>query len=209
MKNQDKASANYAKQFTKRKGKASVTWAEDFKDPAPSLPSKCKFCEKEHGPNECWQLQAECHYCYDVGHITKFCKKKTSSQTSPKEVVTCTQNIPFVNQSSHAPSRSCTVISKHYESSVEKVIIDSGARNHFFANCAYFFTYKEYHHEFQTDSREILTAYRYGNVILRLAHPDGSEITWIVKKVSWAPSLRQNLLSTISLARKRVEVLLR
>ncbi len=45
--------------------------------------------------------------------------------------------------------------------------------------------------------------------MLRLAYPDSSEVTWTIKKVSWAPSLGQNLLTTILLARKGVEVFLR
>ncbi len=94
MKNHDKATANYAKRFTKKKGKSPVTQIEDSEDSTISPSSKCKFCEKEHGPNECWHLQAECHYCHDVGHIAKFCKKKSSPRTSlPKNLITCTQSI--------------------------------------------------------------------------------------------------------------------
>ncbi len=89
------------------------------------------------------------------------------------------------------------------------MIIDSGVTDHFFTNRAYFSTYEEYHHEFQTGSGEILTAHWYGDVVLHLAHPDGSEVTWTIKKVSWAPSLARNLLSPILLARKGVEVFLR
>ncbi len=88
------------------------------------------------------------------------------------------------------------------DSSVQRVIIDSGATDHFFANRAYFSAYEEYHHEFQTGSEEILSAYGYGDIILRLAHPDGSEVIWTIKKVSWAPSLVHNLLSTIPLSKK-------
>ena len=88
------------------------------------------------------------------------------------------------------------------------MIIDSGATDHFFANRAYFSTYEEYHHEFQTGSGEILTAHGYGDVVLRLAHPDGSEVIWTIKKVSWAPSLGHNLLSTIPLSKKGVKVFL-
>ncbi len=89
------------------------------------------------------------------------------------------------------------------------MIIDSGATDHFFTNRAYFSTYEEYHHEFQTGSGKILTAHGYGDVVLRLAHRDGSEVTWTVKKVSWAPSLEHNPLSTILLVRKGAEVFLR
>ncbi len=55
---------------------------------------------------------------------------------------------------------------------------------------------------------EILTANGYRNVMLSLAHPDGSEVTWTINKVSWAPSLGHNHLSTIPLDRKGVEVFL-
>ncbi len=79
----------------------------------------------------------------------------------------------------------------------------------FFTNRAYFSTYEEYHHEFQTGSGKILTAHGYRDVVLRLANPDGSEVTWTIKKVSLAPSLGHNLLSTILLARKGVEVFIR
>ena len=45
--------------------------------------------------------------------------------------------------------------------------------------------------------------------MLRLAHPDVSEVTWTIKIVSWAPSLGNNLWSTILIARKGIEVFLR
>ncbi len=53
MKNQDKATANYAKRFTKMKAKSPSNQPEDAQDPEPGLVTKFGFCEKEHGPNEC------------------------------------------------------------------------------------------------------------------------------------------------------------
>ena len=53
MKNQDKVSTNYAKRFTKKKVKDSITWAEDSEDSATSSSSKCNFCKKKYWPNEC------------------------------------------------------------------------------------------------------------------------------------------------------------
>ena len=82
MKNQDKATANYAKRFTKKKGKSFTSNPEDSKDSETSSVPRCKFCEKEHALNKCWHLQAECYYCYKTGHIAKFCKKKLTTQTS-------------------------------------------------------------------------------------------------------------------------------
>lgn len=76
-------------------------------------------------------------------------------------------------------------------------------------NNAYFSTYKEYHHEFQTDSREILIAYGYKDALLYLTYLDNSKGTWMVKKVSWTLSLGYNLLSIILFTRKKVEVFLR
>ena len=209
IKNQDKATANYAKRFTKKKGKP-LTQTENSEDSNTGLLSKYQFCEKEHGPNECWHLQAECHYCHETGHIAKFCKKKTSPQASSKRVVTCTQSVPYVFTPSQPKALASYFVNAEFpESSVQKVIIDSGATDHFFSNRAYFSTYTEHHHEFQTGSGEVLAAHGYGDVDLRLAHPDGSEIIWTIKKVSWAPSLGHNLLSTIPLAKKGVEGFLR
>ncbi len=104
---------------------------------------------------------------------------------------------------------SYTVKDEPLDSSVQRVIINSGATDHFFANFEYFSTYEKYHHEFQTRSGEILKVYRYGNVIFCLAHFDGSEVIWSIKKVSWASSLGQNLLTTIFLLKKSVKVFLR
>ncbi len=132
MKNQDKATANHAKRFTKEKGKPS-TRSEDSEDSTTSLISKCKFCEKKHEPNECWHLQAECHYCHKIRHIAKFCKKIASPQASPRRVVTGTKSVPCL-LTPLQPKRlaSCTVNAKFPKSSVEKIIIDSGATDHFF-----------------------------------------------------------------------------
>ena len=209
MKNQDKATANYAQRFTKKKEKPS-TRSEDSEDSTIGLISKYKFCKKEHEPNECWHLQAECHCCHEIGHIEKFCKKKSSPQASPRRVVTCTQSVPcFLTPHQPKALASFTVNTESLKSSIQKIIIDSGATDHFFSNRAYFSKYEEYHHEFQTGSGEVLAAYGYGDVVLCLAHLDGSEVIWTIKKVSWAPSIGHNFLSTIPLAKKGVEVFLR
>ena len=140
MKNQDKATANYAKQISRKKDKL-LTRPEDVKDSTINLLSKCRFCEKEHWPNECWHLQAECHYCHATGHIAKFCKKKSSPQASPRQVVICIQNIPCFSTLIQAKAfPSCTLNAEFPGSSVQKVIVDSGATDHFFSNDAYFST---------------------------------------------------------------------
>ncbi len=209
MKNQDKAKANHSKRFTKKKEKPS-TRSKDSEDSTTGLISKCKFYEKEREPNECWKLQAECHYCHKIRHIAKICKKKSSRQASLRRVVTYTQSVPCF-LTSHQPKAltSGNVNAESLNSSVQKIIINFRATDHFFSNRAYFSIYEEYHHEFQTGSGEVLAAHSYGDVLLCLAHPDGSEVIWTIKKVSFAPSLGYNLLSTIPLAKKGVEVFLR
>ena len=185
MNNQDKATANYAKRFIREKGQSAVTQIRDSEYSTICPSSKYKFCEKEHGSYGCWQLQTECHFCHYVGHIAQFCKKKSSPMTSPpKNLIICTWSIPsHINWSLYIQLTSCTVTSKYHKSSFE-VIIDSGTMDPFFANRTYFSTCQKYHHDFQTNSEEILTANGYGDVMLRLADPDSSEVTWTIKKVS-------------------------
>lgn len=133
IKNQNKATANYAKQFFKKKSKFSTT---DF---AIGSASKYKFCEKKYRLDKYWHLQAECHYCHEIDHIAKFYKKKISPQASTKWLVTCTQcllyNFTSLESKAHV---FCSINTKFLELFVSKVIINSGATNNFFFNCIYF-----------------------------------------------------------------------
>ena len=52
LKNQDKATTNYAKQFTKKKTKLPLNQSENLQDPETDLVTKCKFCEKKYKPNK-------------------------------------------------------------------------------------------------------------------------------------------------------------
>ena len=54
---------------------------------------------------------------------------------------------------------SCDKKAKFLDSSVQKFIIDSNAREYFFANLAYFATYEKYYHEFPTGFGKIFSAY--------------------------------------------------
>ncbi len=184
MKNQDEATANYAKQFSSKKNKL-LTKPEDVEDFTISLSSRCKLYGKKHGLNKYWLLQVECHYCHETGHIAKFCKKKRFLQSSSRQVVTYIQTISSFPTLLKVKALVSDILNvKFPKSSVQKVIIDSGAADHFFSNRAYFSTYKEHHHEFQTTYGEVLTAHGYGNVILYLAHSNGLEVIWTIKKVS-------------------------
>ncbi len=87
MRNQDKATANYTKRFTKKKSRLTSTKLKEREDSSNGKLTKCKFCEKEHGLNDCWYLQAECQYCNETGHIAKFRKKKAVIRTSFKNIV--------------------------------------------------------------------------------------------------------------------------
>ncbi len=69
--------------------------------------------------------------------------------------------------------------------------------------------YREYQHLFETGSGEKVTAQGYGEVILQLQLSDRKVNTLTVSNVSWAPDLGHNLLSTILLAKKGIEVFLR
>ena len=203
MRNQDKRTANYVKRFTKKKSRLTNAKPKEQKYSSNSTLTKCKFCGKEHGLNNCLHWQAECHYCHETGHTAKVCKKKAATRTSPKNIVIHTQSLPFfTRQILSTVLASSTLKSEPLDSSVQRVIIDFGAKDDFFATRVYVSTYEEYHHEFQTGLGKILSAYEYGNVILHLAHPGGSGVIWTIKKVSLALLLGHNLLSTIPLSKK-------
>ena len=106
-----------------------------------------------------------------LSYIRKFCKKKISQQATSRKSVKCIQNIPWFFLLIQAKAvASYTLNTKFLELSVQKLIINSSATDHFFSNPAYFFTYKKYYHKYQTSSRQILAAHRYGHVLLHLAH---------------------------------------
>ena len=92
---------------------------------------------------------------------------------------------------------------------VTSVIIDSGATDHFFSNQDLFSIYTEYKHEFEIGIREKIAAHGYGNVDFRMTDLTDYVNTLTVTNVSWVLELDHNLLSTIPLARKGIEVCLR
>lgn len=58
MKNHNKATANYIKQFIKKKGKSLISQIKDFENSGIGSFSKCKFCKKVYESNKYWHLQA-------------------------------------------------------------------------------------------------------------------------------------------------------
>lgn len=65
---------------------------------------------------------------------------------------------------------------KLLSSSIQRVVIDSGAKDYSSVNSEYCSKYDEHHPVFQTDYAEILSAYRYSDAILCLAHLNSSEL---------------------------------
>ena len=67
----------------------------------------------------------------------------------------------------------------------------------------------KYEYEFETGTEEKIAAHSYGNVDLRINDLKDNTNILTITNVSWASELGYNLLNTISLARKDVEVFLR
>ena len=104
---------------------------------------------------------------------------------------------------------SCLVISRPQNFPVTSVIINSRATDHFLCNRDLFTIYTKYEHEFQTGTGEKIAANGYGNVDLRLSDYDDNITILTVTNMSWALQLDHNLLSTILLAKKSIDVSLR
>ena len=89
-----------------------------------------------------------------------------------------------------------------------KVIIDSGATSHIFANKDLIFDYKPNPSFVETGSGELLKCPGQNKVKIDMEGPDGiTEV--VVENIIWCPELGYNLLSTISLSRRGIEVFLR
>ena len=147
-------------------------------------------------------------------HIAAKCPEKSSNPTSSSS---SKKKLCYAQKVTHHPISktkvsqvlaSCLVGSRP-RNPITSVIIDSGATDHFFSNRDLFSTYTEYEHEFETGTGEKIAAHGYGNIDLRMNDLTGNVNTLTVTNVSWAPELGHNLLSTIPLARKGVEVCLR
>lgn len=70
----------------------------------------------------------------------------------------------------------CLIKAKFPKSFVQKVIINFDNINNFLSNCAYFLTYIEHQHKFQTESGKIFATHGYKDLVLCLVYPDNSEV---------------------------------
>ncbi len=174
---------------------------------------ECKICGGKHLEN-CWHLKSECFICHNVGHIAAKCPEKSSNFTSSslsKKKLCYTQkltNHPISKTKFDQVLTLCLVGSRLWNP-ITSVIIESGATDHFFSNRDLFSIYTEYEHGFETGAGENIVAHGYGNVDLRMSDLKGNINTLTVTNVSWTPELGHNLLNTIPLARKGIEVFLR
>lgn len=89
-----------------------------------------------------------------------------------------------------------------------KIIIDSGATSHVFSNKSFIFDYEPIESCVETGSGELLKCPGRGKAKIDLEGPNGN-IDAMIKDVIWCPDLGHNLLSTLPLGRRGVEVFLR
>ena len=92
---------------------------------------------------------------------------------------------------------------------VTSVIIDFGTTDHFLNNRDLFSTYTKYEHQFETKTGEKISIHGYSNINLRMNDHQSNTNTLIVINMNWVLKLGHNLLNTISLAKKGVEVFLK
>ena len=94
-------------------------------------------------------------------------------------------------------------------SPITSVIPDSKARDLFFSNKDLFSIDIEYKPNFQIITGEKITAHSYKNINLEMSNLKSIINTLIANDVNWALELRHNLLSSILLVRKDIEVFLK
>lgn len=67
----------------------------------------------------------------------------------------------------------------------------------------------KYKHKLKTKTKEKIAAHGYGNVKLKISNFKGNTNILIVTNVGWISYFDHNLLSTIFLAKKKIEVFLK
>ena len=219
--NQDRATANYSKREKKSGGdsgnKKKAGKNSNSSTSTDKETSKCTKCQ-------CWMDKMTCNGCGKIGHIKKFCKKNKINQESETTTPEVTTSALSCFNTKITPTPTNEVEERKGMGAVHlicktgatvdpvinpRVIIDSGATDHFFSNRDFFSTYTEYYHEFQTDPGQVLPAFGYGDVVLNMVQQDKNINVLTVKNISWALDLGHNLLSTILLAIEGDEVFLR
>ena len=200
IKAKHKASANFAstKSNAKPKKKAAKRKKEFVEWP------KCKKCGCKHLADQaCKHANEECDKCHKKGHISRFHdsytslnKGKTSQSPATASTSDFKKNVSCVTQ---------IVANKMFETGVtRKIIADSGTTQHLIANRDLIRDYYDDYSEYQTGSGEVLPSYGKGTLLLPL---DNGFLK--LSNVWYAPDLGFNLISTIQLGEKGVEMWLR
>ncbi len=228
LKNESTASANFAKK-AKSKSASHGNRTNTGKKSTKDLDQKknCKTCGSNHN-GDCRHLTAECFQCHETGHISANCpennEKGSTSSGASNNKSTTSENSTAKGKAKKMNCFSRKILSKdqpeqalafssitycQQQSLTTSIIIDSGATDHFFTNKDLITNYREHRHVFETGSGEKVIAHGYGDVILQYQSLDGTINTLTVSNVSCAPDLGHNLLSTIPLAKKGIEIFLR
>lgn len=198
MKAEQKASANFAsaKSQSRTQGKSSKE-KKEFSD----WP-KCKKCGCKHLANKaCKYAKEKCDKCHKKGHISCFhdsyifLNRDSNPETlfSNSDKNTKTKIVICVNQ---------TVANKMSGTSTPfQIIADLGITEHLIANWDLIQDYYEDYSEYQTRSGEVLPSYDKGTLLLPLDHG-----TFKLLDIWYTPDLGFNLVSTIQLGKKRIEM---
>ena len=198
--NQDKVTANFAKKEKKQDSKtgksSAANTSSNTKSTAPYL---CTWCKKTRSKGECWMDKVTCNGCGKVGHIRKYCFQNKDKEGKKNESNAITSEVStkglscYLQKSSLFPTLSavfdhaltCTMTAAAItQNQNTKVILDCRATDYFFCNREFFTTFTEHYHEFQTGSGQIVSAYGYGDVTLRLIHKNKTTNVFTIQNVS-------------------------
>ncbi len=222
LSNQNRGIANFAR-GSKAKSKLNEQENKGFEEESEKRKwqkkEKCHYCGKKH-PGDCWHLKTKSFFCQNVGHIAvKYSEKSGSSNSAPFSSTPKSQsrNMTCVTKKISPESKtkvdrilvSYSVTPRPKTTLVTSVIIDSWTTDHFCCNRDLISSYTKCQHEFEKRTSQRIIAHRYCNVILRMFDMSDNFNTLTVSNVSWTPELGHNLLSTLLLAKKGIEVFLR
>ncbi len=189
---------------------------------------KCIKCDRDtHSKNECSTINSKCFECHKIDHWKQMCRiKKKNDQSNKKSSrrddkieneSSITEEITLmikrlINESVESAESAELIRSSSLVNSVNdhitRKILDSKTIDHIFCNRSSFISYTLKIFICETDTKEKFTAKSTESIQMKLIDEQNRSKLVTLIEMLYSSQLQYNLISTIKLAKKKIETLL-